>query len=117
MDGASDDGVKRWVELPAGLSGLRSTVGIISEHVASHAKSLQTIAGKTTGKFKAFVGFDEEEDEVDEFGNPLSTAEKIIRRKQTELLLSTQEELISQTPNKALSQLIEGIKPSELTHV
>ena len=108
MDSSSTDGEKNGIELSLGLSGLQSTVGGFSRNITSHARRLKSIAGKTTGKFKAFVGFDDEEDELDEFGNPLSNAETIVRRKQTELLLSTREELVSQHPNKALSNLIEG---------
>ena len=95
-----------------GLSEFQSTVEGLGKNLTSQAMLLGTnvknIADITTGKFKAFVGFDNAEDEVDEFGNPLPEAEKTIRRKQTQLLLSTREELISQHPNNALSNLIEG---------
>ena len=95
-----------------GLSDFQSTVEDLGKNLTSQAMLLGTnvksIADITTGKFKAFVGFGNAEDEVDEYGNPLPETEKIIRRKQTQLLLTTYEELISELPNKALSNLIEG---------
>ena len=95
--------------LPLGLS----EVGGLGKKVLSKGLSVGklglTIAGKTTGNLKAFVGFEDEDDNVDEFGNPVSNAERIVRKKQNELLLTTREELFSQHPNKALSNLIEGV--------
>ena len=113
MEGDSEQGdfevkeEKRF--LPLGLS----EVGGLGKKVLSKGLSVGklglTIAGKTTGNLKAFVGFEDEDDNVDEFGNPLSNAERIVRKKQNELLLTTREELFSQHPNKALSNLIEGV--------
>ena len=113
MEGDSEQGdfevkeEKRF--LPHGLS----EVGGLGKKVLSKGLSVGklglTIAGKTTGNLKAFVGFEDEDDDVDEFGNPLSNAERIVRKKQNELLLTTREELFSQHPNKALSNLIEGV--------
>ena len=115
MEGDSEQGdfevkeEKRF--LPLGLS----EVGGLGKKVLSKGLSVGklglTIAGKTTGNLKAFVGFEDEDedDDVDEFGNPLSNAERIVRKKQNELLLTTREELFSQHPNKALSNLIEGV--------